>query len=367
MKIISRLLRFLIVAGTLTSCMEDDWPWQVKNLDTPPEGVFILNEGNFMYGNASLTYYAIQGKEAFQDVFSTVNGMPLGDVAHSMTIRDSLGYIVVNNSGRIVVININSFAYVGKITGLTSPRYIHFVNDNKAYVTDLYARAISIVDPRILKVTGRIEVSNRNNHLYQHSTEQMVRVGKEVFVSCWSFDNTILVIDTASNRVTDSIRVLLQPVAMVADANNKLWVLCDGGGTGNPAGFETPGLMRIDASTRQVERIIYFNPADKPVDLVINGRGDTLYFINNHVYRLPAESDADPEVFIGSGTKSGNAGYCAIGIDPFTSDIYVADGIDYVQRGLIFRYSTLGVPVDTFRAGIIPGFFCFKPINPIEP
>ena len=40
--------------------------------------------------------------------------------------------------------------------------------------------------------------------------------------------------------------------------------------------------------------------------------------------------------------------------------IYVSDALDYQQSGLISRFSESGTPIGTFRAGIIPGRFCFK-------
>ena len=52
--------------------------------------------------------------------------------------------------------------------------------------------------------------------------------------------------------------------------------------------------------------------------------------------------------------------YYGLTVSPYNGDVYVADAIDYVQMGKIYRYSAVGDSIDEFYAGIIPGAFAWK-------
>ena len=263
-----------VLVLTVSSCMNDETWVDRKKPDIPVsdmrsgQPVIILNEGNFMYGNASVTYYDAASRKVWNDVYYNQNGSPLGDVAFSAEEKDGLLYVVVNNSGKIMVLNagkypaIPAFSFVSKITGLTSPRYIFFISDRKAYVSDLYARAVTVVDPAQQAVTGYLATDNHSGQFYQHPTEQFVPFGDVLFTNCYSYDDKILVLDPAANAVIDSIEVLKQPSSMVIDKNGKLWVVCDGGYENSDYGDDVAGLVRIDAGTRTVERIFPLTAGD---------------------------------------------------------------------------------------------------------
>lgn len=324
-------------------------------------GVYIVNEGNFMYGNSSLSFYDTDSKRVYNQVFQARNGAPLGDVAQSIAIWNNLGFVVVNNSGKIYVIDSRTAEFKGTISGLSSPRHIHFVHSQKAYVTDLYARKITIFDPQTLQITGKIPVGNSKSEFNQHSTEQLISYKNLVFTNCWSYDNKILVINSDTDQLIDSIEVFKQPNSMVLDKENKLWVLTDGGFEGNPYGYEQPGLLKIDAETREIERSFRFAKGEHPLNLCINPTRDTLYFLNRHVWKMATGEKRIPEQpFIESQYTSSYGGFYSLAIDPETSEIYLGDAIDHRQNGLVYRYSRNGKLIDEFKAGISPGDFAFK-------
>ena len=57
--------------------------------------------------------------------------------------------------------------------------------------------------------------------------------------------------------------------------------------------------------------------------------------------------------------EENNHQFYSLGIDPASSDIYVADAIDYQSAGIIYRYRADLQLADSFSVGIIPGDFYF--------
>lgn len=347
------VLQLLLLAGA-TACMEWDYGNQ-EQFSLPGHGLFITNEGNFQYGNASLSFYDPLEKSVENELFYRANAMKLGDVAQSMAIRDGIGWIVVNNSHVIFAIDIETGKEIGRITNLTSPRYIHFLSNEKAYVTQIWDNRIFIVNPSTFEITGYIPVPHMT--MEQGSTEQMVQYGKYVFVNCWSYQNRILKIDTETDSVVDELVVGIQPTSLVLDKNNKIWSVTDGGYEGSPYGYEAPSLYKIDAETFAIEKEFRFNFGDAPSEVQLNGTKDKIYWINDDIWEMDVTADVLPSnPFLDSrGTI-----YYGLTIDPASGDVYVADAIDYQQQGMILRYSSEGVELDKFYVGIIPGAFCWK-------
>jgi YVTN family beta-propeller protein len=349
----------LLFVFSMESCMDDDRI--IKPLRTYQEkGVFILNEGNFTYSNASLSYYKPDSNIVLNDVFYNTNELPLGDVAQSMCIQDSLAYIVLNNSGKVYVINKNTFNYVGKITGLTSPRHMLIINPAKAYISDLYSGSISIVDPLTYAIIGEISTGHHK------STEQMLFWQNKVYTNCWSYDNKILVIDATTDAIVDSITVGKQPNSMVIDKNNHLWVLSDGGFPGSSYGQENASLSKIDLATNELVKTFTFTDMDaSPTHMQINASKDSIFYIygnwgttlsNSGVHVMSITDNQLPQPPI---IQQVNCIFYALGIDPETHEIYVSNAKDYSQNGEIYRCSPNGTPKDTIDVGITPGFFYF--------
>ncbi|WP_462354180.1 YncE family protein [Alistipes timonensis] len=353
-----RILRYILPATlcltALGGCMKWDYG-TTEEFSASGTGLFITNEGMFQYGNATLTYYDPETKSVENEVFYRANAMKLGDVAQSMTIRDGVGWIVVNNSHVIFAIDINTFKEVGRITNLASPRYIHFVSDEKAYVTQIWDNRIFIVNPKRYEITGYIECPNMA--MESGSTEQMVQYGKYVFVNCWSYQNRILKIDTETDQVVDELIVGIQPTSLVMDKNYKLWTITDGGYEESPYGYEIPSLYRIDAARFEIEKQFRFKPGDSPSEVQINGEGDKLFWINNDIWSMDVEADRVP---VRPFLKYRDTKYYGLTVNPRNGDVYVADAIDYQQQGVIYRYTADGEPVDEFYVGVTPGAFCWK-------
>lgn len=339
----------------MAGCMKWDYSSVDEEFEASGRGLFVVCEGNFQYGNATLSYYDPATGQIENEVFFRANGMKLGDVAQSMTANDHKGWIVVNNSHVVFAIDLNTFKETGRIENLTSPRYIHFVTDEKAYVTQLWDNRIFIVNPRRYEITGYIEVPGMS--MQSGSTEQMVQLGKYVYCNCWSNQNRIIKIDTETDCVVAQLTVGIQPTSLVLDRNNKLWTLTNGGYEGSPYGCEAPALYRIDAATFEVERKFEFELGESPSELQLNGACDRLYWLSEDVWAMDVSAGSLPSrPFL----EYRDTKYYGLTVDPAGGDVYVADAIDYQQQGIVYRFSPSGELVGEFYTGVTPGAFCWK-------
>src|SRR5690606_31940772 len=218
----ARIMKKLVVIAfavlSLVACDRDIIGPQEVNPKPKPvlEGrhVFVIDEGNFGSGNASITAYNPAFEEVQYNVYSGFNdNLPLGDVAQDMKQHQGRYYIVLNKSAKVSVVDTTTWKNVGEIEGLSTPRYISFYK-NRAFVTELYVRKLQVLNLDNMEVETVLDMPgtgadtiNWNNRIWAGSQEYLVSLNPE----------------TLEN---DSIYTLRKNVErMVVDHQNRMWVL----------------------------------------------------------------------------------------------------------------------------------------------
>lgn len=345
-----RISLFMILTMVLWSCDDKDFGERVESDEFLLEqsGFFLVNEGNYTHSNGSVSFYSFDSSKVYHHVFFHENERPIGDVPYHLSFADTLCLITVNNSAKIEVAGKSTFHSLESINTGSSPRKTLVVNQQKAYVSDLYSDSLTVINTQERTVTKRIFLGR--------TSEDMVLSGRKLFVANWSMyahpeteNNKVMVLDAFSDEVVDSIEVVKEPNSMVLDKNGDLWVLSSGGFLNETM----PALQRINSESAEVEETIYFPEQESsPDNLAINHTGDTLYFLNRGVFtmsiasgQLPTQPviEEDGRLFYSLGLALGH--------------IIVSDAVDYQQRGMVYLYSKNYYLTDAFRAGIIPGQF----------
>jgi YVTN family beta-propeller protein len=339
--IIIAISLFLVGITFFSSCEKQE------NNNTFPDimqgnGVFIINEGNYGWGNASLGYIDKIENKGYHKLFDTANSRPLGDVFQSISLINGQLFLVINNSGKIEVVDPVTIESITTIEGLTSPRKIAEIGNNKALITDLYSNKISVLNLDDFSISAQISVSGWTEDIYQ--TEN------KIFISNTT-KNLVYIIDKNTLQITDSIETYPMPGSMLIDNVGKLWVACSGIPEENLKG----ALQSIDTETHTITNTIEFN-ATTFANIAINKEKSTIYLVNEHVWKIDLSEAVFPQTpFISS---EGRLLY-GINIDSSNNDIYLSDAIDYVQRGKVMQYNLEGVLKNTYDAGIIPSGFFF--------
>ena len=331
-----------------TACRPDD-PITPQTV-TIGKGVFVLSEGLYGNANSSLTFYNTDVDTVGNNLFYRVNNAPIGDVGQSLAMADGKLYLVVNNSNYIYKVDANTVKFEAKAEEFYSPREMCIVAPNKAYVSDMMGTGVWIINPQDMTHCGYVETGK--------PTETLLPLGYELWTTNWSnyyqpetTNNTVQVIDMQNDVKVAEIEVEMEPNSLVVDRNGMVWVLCD-------CGWSSPtfSICKINPMLKQVEKTYTFN-GSYPSHLCIDQAGTKLYFIDGNICSMTIDDEAsfNPSFIAAEGRSFYN-----LAVNPATGDIYVTDAKDYVQNGEVLRYSSDGVLLKQFPAGICPSAMVFN-------
>lgn len=338
-----KICLFLVSLSLLSSCIKDKPVKLTQDVNLSAEKkVYVINEGNFGSGSSSLSIYDPGTGDVVEDYYYARNNSYLGDVTQSMNRINGNYYLVVNNSNKIIICNDN-FLKTGQINGLNSPRYILQISNQKTYVTDLKADAISIVNLNSNTKTGSIPCRGK--------TEKMLMLYNRVFVTNTE-SHYLYVIDPIKDVIEDSIYVGLWASSLVSDKNDKIWIL-----SGGDSPKEAGRLSRIDPISKTVEVFFNFSPNDFPSNLCVNKTKDSLYYLNSGIFRFRiGDNNLPAEALVKSGTKN----FYGLDVSPNDYKIYAPDALLFTERSNIYIYDVNGAQKNLFKAGINANGFYFE-------
>lgn len=347
-----KLFLLLISAVLLNSCIQDPDP-AGKESKTSLSGAFIINEGNFGKSNASLSFYDFENHTIQNHVFKNTNGRALGDLAQSMTIIDTLGFIVVSNSAKIEVISVNTWKSVTTINlpPGDSPRNLADGENGKAYITDLWNNKVTVIDLSTFTWESMILVGPDPDELLVHKGKAYVAN------SGFGFNKTLSVIDLEQNSVTKTITVGDYPAYLSLNNDERINVLCQGRW---PAWNDTTdkgtdgGIYTINPSTDTVEDSVLI--AGNIFEYGYDG-DKTAYFIKGRMVGNIAAYSLAQHKIISDTLFSGL--YYALEADPVTGNIFALDAKDFTQNGSLKIFDASGNLLETQSTGIIPGAVTF--------
>ncbi len=307
------------------------------------EGILILNEGTFTFSNASISF--IKDDSVYQNIFQTQNNRSLGDVAQSITFHEDKAYIVVNNSHKIEIVDAQNFVHQKTLTGLVSPRYLLPISPTKAYISNFYQAQIDILDLTQDSIIGQIQMDCPPDiPNYECGFDKLLFAEDRLFVSdihfpyLWIFDinsDTLIQKVILENAIND----------MVIDEDNFIWLASFG--LENNAGK----LYRLNPQTLEIAQEIEVNELGGFYkNLTIYE--DVLYLAGtNKVLQFSTQEAVPPTILL----EVPSLNIYGMSIAPSGDLLYLCDALDFVQRGVVFRFdlSTQSF-VDTMRVGIVP-------------
>lgn len=317
----------------LSSCRKDQTDDDSSPINVSQDQWLVVNEGNFQWGNASLTLASIDGETNQNNAFQSVNNRPLGDVAQSVTQMGDTLCVVVNNSARVELINASDLTALGSIAGFTSPRFWVDLGGGKAVVSNMWSGGLDWVDLSTMQITDNTSLTGWSN--------QMITIDQKLYVeNVWS--NYLYQIDINTHQILDSLQTAWGSAGLAIE-DGLLYQMCNG-----PDANRQPTLYQIDPATFTLQAQWEMPSKRTVADLQVVGAHQFAWLQSGVKF-----FDVEELQFDSLELSDGVVPY-AMDYDPVQDWLIVTDAKDYMQSGTVHFYELNGLEKGSFTAGIIP-------------
>lgn len=339
----------------ITSCEKEK---KTENILPPNNlnGVFVINEGAFGAGNASVSFFSSDSAYSTGDLFQTVNGFPIGDVLQSMSIHNGNAYLCVNNSQKVDVVSMVDFTKFTSIYGMNSPRFFT-AQGSYGYISDWGSNQVYKINLNSNVIIDSVLCGN--------GPEEMLIADNQLFVcnsGGFGDDSTVSVVNLSTFNMSTTLATGVNPASIRKDNTGKVWVLCRGslGSDFTPTPDDAGGkLIRIDPSNLSFITTIQFNYDEHPLKLNTNADASTLYFLKGNsaytgtVYKMDVNSSVVPA------TPFINREFYGLGVHPNDESIYGGKA-SFSSNTHMLHFNNTGVLIDSSNVGIGPNSFVFN-------
>lgn len=318
--------------------------------------VYVANQGNFSDANGTLTQYTPEDNTVSQDVVTGLNTL-----VQSITVHNGVGYILANTSDRIDVIDLETNERIGQIRDVSSPRFMVAVSADKAYVSNLFASTVTIVDLVNDEALGSIAVGM--------NPEDIAVSSGIAYVANFGFgtaDSTVSVIDVATDTVIETKQTGCDgPRFLEVDQENELWVFCNGKTVFNDDFSEI-----IEQTNGQV--VVFDNVTGEEVARIAldaqsgaSSLGQDAWYDpgSNRMFLVKGLSilvfDASTNELSETVEISGEEEIGAVAYDGGEDVLYLGRVTGFTEAGFVSIHDMMGAELDRFTAGVAPGFITF--------
>jgi len=306
------------------------------------KGAYILSEGT-MSSPGKLSFYSSVKDTFYQSIYS--NGV-LGLYPDGMIFSGDNLFITEQGNfggpGELHKLDTNGAVTLSSNPFGTNP-YSAAVANNKIYVTNGPASAVSVLDANSLSLIKTINVG-----VYP---QEILAIGSKVFVANQSLfsggqDSTISVIDAVHDSVVATIVVRKNPSSLAVTSDGKLLVGCPG-----PSNI----IYKIDVSSYSKLDSMTSNEGFIS-DISVDINSTAVYFIGglnfsgDRIIKLDLTSKTFTTI-INANSGSTFYGYC---FDPDNKKHYVLDAFNFSVDGKAYIYDISNTLQRTFSTGVGP-------------